>query len=508
MKIERTKNASRSILVGVFLKVYQMLLPFIMRTAMLYFLGVQYLGLNSLFTSILQVLNLAELGVGAAMVFSMYKPIAEDDTESICGLMKLYKLYYKVIGAVILTVGVMLIPFIPKLIKGTIPSDINIYVLYVLNLSATVLSYWAFAYKNSILQAHQRTDVTSKVLIVTETLKYALQLIVLAVFHNYYYYVMVILLSQLLTNIITAVCADKMYPLYKPQGELPKETIDGINQRIKDLFTAKVGTVVINSADTLVISAFLGLTVLAIYQNYFYLITAVIGVVSMVFNSCIAGIGNSLIVESKEKNYEDLKKLTFIISWLAGVCTVFFLCLFQPFMKIWVGEKLMFDFSVVICFCIYFFIYEINALLNLYKDASGMWHEDRFRPLVTALSNLVLNIILVQFIGIFGVLLSTVLTMVLIGMPWLLHNLFTIIFKRNAKEYLMNLFLYVIVTAGVCGITYMVVDLLPQDGIISFVVKIIVAGVMSNVLYWVFLHKKKEYKQSKELLFRMLKRGK
>ena len=126
MQIERTKNASRNILFGIILKIYQIAVPFLMRTAMIYFMGVQYLGLNSLFTSVLQVLNLAELGVGSAMVYSMYKPIAEDDTKKICALMKLYRLYYRVIGFVIGGVGLVLTPFVPKLIKGQ-----NLFVLII-----------------------------------------------------------------------------------------------------------------------------------------------------------------------------------------------------------------------------------------------------------------------------------------------------------------------------------------------------------------------------------------
>ena len=139
MKIERTKNAGRNIIFGSVLKIYQIAIPFLMRTAMIYFMGVQYLGLNSLFTSILQVLNLAELGVGSAMVYSMYKPIAEDDSETICALVRLYRMYYNVIGAVIAVLGILLTPFIPNLIKSDLPAKLNIYVLYLLNLAATVL---------------------------------------------------------------------------------------------------------------------------------------------------------------------------------------------------------------------------------------------------------------------------------------------------------------------------------------------------------------------------------
>ena len=389
---------------------YQIIVPFLMRTAMIYLMGVQYLGLNSLFTSALQVLNLAELGVGSAMVFSMYKPIAENDNTTICALMKLYRTYYRVIGLVIAVVGCALIPFIPRLIKSDVPADINIYILYLLNLGTTVLSYWLFAYKNSILQAHQRADVVSKVTLVTSTIQYGSQLFVLWAFHNYYLYVIVMLATQALTNIVTAVCADKLYPQFKPRGKVDKMQVQKINQRIRDLFTSRIGGVVYDSADTIVVSAFLGLTVLAVYQNYFFILNAITGFIAVVFAACTAGIGNSIVMESKEKNYQDLNKFAFIITWIAGFCSACLLCIYQPFMELWVGKDLILSFSAVVCFVIYFFVRQFNALFNLYKDASGMWHEDRLRPLIAALTNLVLNLILVKFIGIYGILLSTVLT--------------------------------------------------------------------------------------------------
>lgn len=170
MKIERTKNATRNIIFGLVQRIYITFVPFLMRTAMIYIMGVQYLGLSSLFTSILQVLNLAELGVSHAMVYSMYKPIADDDGNKICALMRLYKIYYRIIGAVIGGIGFILTPFVPMLVKGDLPGGLNIYILYLLNLGATVLSYWLFAYKNSLLIAHQRGDKIQKYLLLLQLL--------------------------------------------------------------------------------------------------------------------------------------------------------------------------------------------------------------------------------------------------------------------------------------------------------------------------------------------------
>lgn len=505
-KIERTKNASRNIVFGVILKAYQILVPFLMRTAMIYLMGVQYLGLNSLFTSVLQVLNLAELGVGSAMVYSMYKPIAEDDDTTICALMKLYRTYYRVIGLVIAVVGCALTPFIPHLIKSDVPAGINVYMLYLLNLGATVLSYWLFAYKNSILQAHQRVDVVSKVTLVTSTIQYGLQLFVLWAFHNYYFYVIVMLVTQALTNIVAAICADKLYPQFKPRGKVDKIQVQRINQRIKDLFTSKIGGIIYDSADTIVISAFLGLTVLAVYQNYFYILNSITGLIAVVFQACMAGIGNSIVMESKEKNYQDLNEFTFIITWVSGFCSVCLLCIYQPFMELWVGKDLMLSLSAVVCFVVYFFVRQFNALFNLYKDASGMWHEDRLRPLAAALTNLVLNLILVQFIGIYGILLSTVLAILCVGMPWLLHNLFTVIFeKKHMWHFIGRLAKYTFVVFISCVVTYFICSRFSLGVIPTILVRGVICLIVPNLIYYLAFRRSKEFQQSLQLVDKMTK---
>ena len=505
-KINRTKNATRNIIFGMILKIYQTFVPFLMRTAMIYTLGVQYLGLNSLFTSILSVLNLTELGVGSAMVYSMYKPIVEDDEKTICALMQLYKIYYRVIGAVIAIVGGFLTPFVPQLISGEVPGGLNVYILYLLNLSATVCSYWLFAYKGSILQAYQRTDIVSKVTLLTSTIQYAIQIIILFVWKNYYLYVIVMLLTQIMNNIVTAMVAGKLYPKYKAKGKLPREEVRNINRRIRDLFTSKLGGVIVNSADTIVISAFLGLTVLAVYQNYYFIITAVIGFVTVVFSSCTAGIGNSLLTETKEKNFQDLNKFTFLISCIAGICSSCFLGIFQPFMTIWVGEEYLLPFSAVICLVIYYYIYEINQLLNLYKDAGGIWHEDRFRPLVTAIANLGMNLIMVQIWGIYGVLLSTVLSMLFVGMPWLFHNLFSTMFeKKHLMKYLIKVFQYACVSCISCVIVVVLSGFIKGTLVMVICLRAVICIVIPCLSYIIVFYRREEFKQSIFLVDKMTK---
>ncbi|WP_036608546.1 oligosaccharide flippase family protein [Oribacterium sp. P6A1] len=504
MKIERTKNATKGILTGLILRTHQTVVPFIMRTIMIYFLGVQYLGLNSLFTSILSVLNLAELGVGNAMVFSMYKPISEDNTEEICALMRLYKIYYRIIGAVIGGIGLILLPFIRSLIKGDVPNDINVYILYSMNLCSTVLSYWLFAYKNCLLQAHQRVDIISLISLVATTVKAILQIIVIVYFKNYYLYVLMHILGRVVNNIFISFYVSRKFPNYEAKGKLEKKQVKDINCRIRDLFTSKVGGVVLNSADTIVISSFLGLTALAVYQNYFYLITAIIGIVQIIFTSMMAGLGNSFVVDTKEKIFKDCKKITFLFHWLIGFCTNCFLCLLQPFIKIWVGEELMLSMSFVVILCFYFYFYEINRLLNVYKDSAGLWHEDRFRPLTAAIVNLVLNLILVNYWGLYGVLLSTVFSILFVEMPWLIHNLFSVFFDHEYRnEYLLKLIKYFVTTVFCAAVTFTVCSFInvKNDWMVLFL-RLLICMVLPNIIFGLLFFKTREFKMGKELLLR------
>lgn len=506
MKLERTKNAKRNVIYGTAFKIYQIVMPFLIRTVMIHMLGMEYVGLNSLFTSILQVLNLMELGVGSAMVFSMYKPIAKNDSDTICALMGLYRKYYRIIGALILVGGLAVTPVLPILIKSDLPESINLYVLYFLNLAATVISYWLFAYKNCILTAHQRNDVSSKTNMLTASVEYLLEIVVLLVFRNYYLYLIIKLASQAMTNVVTAIAANKLFPQYNPRGAISKEKRADINKRIRDLFTAKVGGVIINSMDSIVVSAFLGLSALAVFNNYYYILTSLIGIVGVFFTSCMAGVGNSIVTETKEKNYSDLLKFTLMVAWFVGICAACLMGLYQPFMELWVGREYLLDIGTVICFCIYFFVYEIASLLILYKDAAGIWHEDRFRPLITAVANLVLNLILVQVWGMFGILLATVLSFTIIGIPWLLKNLFTVLFKRSMAEYAKKLSYYIVVTGAAVAVTYLICTLVGDYGWGVLVLRGIICAIVPNVIFFICYGKLKEFDQAKEMIFRIIHR--
>lgn len=497
MKYNRTKNATRNMFFNLIMKIYSLVVPFVIRTLFIYIMGVQYMGLNNLFTSILSVLSLAELGVGNAMVYSMYKPLSEDDVDTVCALMSLYRKYYRIIGLVILVCGLAFTPFLPYIIKDELPADINLYVLYFLNLASTVVTYWLFAYKNCIIGANQRNDITTKINLVITSVSYLLQIIVLIVFENYYLYIIVTIITSIISNIVTAIIADKMFPQFRAKGTLPKEAIRSINRRIRDLFTSKLGAVVVHSSDTIVISAFLGLTALTKYQNYYFIMISVAGFISVVYTSMTSIIGNSLVCESWEKNYRDFRILLFIISWIVGVCSVCFLCLYQPFIELWVGKKMLLSFGMTICFSIYFFAGEINKVLLLYKDASGMWHSDKFRSLIISLLNLGLNLATVQSLGLYGIILSTIIPMVFLGYPWLTHNLSHEIFAPSKqKSIYCKILTYFAITAASAAITYGICCLVHLPLVLTLIVRAILCVIIPNVLFILIYRKTADFQET------------
>lgn len=505
MKIERTKNATRNIVAGMALKIYQMVVPFLMRTAMIHLMGVEYLGLNSLFNSILHILNLAELGVGVAMVFSMYKPIAEDDTPRICALMALYRRYYRLIGLAIGAAGLVILPFVPRLIADGVPAELNVYWLYLLNLGTTVLSYWLFAYRNCLLQAHQRLDIASKITIFVTTIQFGLQLLVIVYLKNYYYYTIISMASTAVNNVLTAIITKKKYPHYRPEGTLAKEEIRTINGKIRDIFAGKIGLVVQQYADTVVISAFLGLTALAVYQNYFFVLTSVIAIVEIVLSSITAGLGNSFVTEGKEKNYRDMLKFTFLFLWAAGVCTCCFLGMYQPFMQLWVGEELMLGFGMVICYSAYFVVYELNRLSSIYKDAAGLWHQDRAPILVAVVVNLTLNLLTVRTLGLYGVLLSTIVAVGGVEIPWRLHNLFTLTFSGKNKVYYRLLATMVTLTVLAGALVCLLCGAISLSPWLQLLVCAVVSVIIPNVLFLLVLRKHEQFRPAVQFVDRLTK---
>ena len=503
MKIARTDNAIRNIVFGVLYKAESIILPFFIRTAMIYIMGSQYVGLGSLFTSILSFLSLAELGIGHALVFSMYAPIAKDDDETLCALLNLYRKIYRCIGTVILVIGLALMPFLKYLISDGYPADINIYILYSIYLSNIVISYLMFGYKQSLLVAFQRSDIISKRTMIIQVVQNVVQFSVLLLTRNYYLYIIFLPVFTAVTNIFNLIIVNKMYPQYKCRGNISKELKRSIVKKVTALIGTKANAIVMHAADNIVISAFLGLTMVGIYGNYYYIMNSIVGIMTIIYTSLTAGLGNSLETDDVGKNYNDFNILSFLNFWLVTFCSVCLLCLYQPFMDLWVGKELMFGFDVVVLLTVYFFVYQIRRIVLTYKDAGGVWWEDRFRPYVMMFFNLTFNIILVQVIGIQGVILSTIISM-LISLPWENYTVFKFIFKKSSLEYYLQLLKYVISAIAISAITYIACYWIPY-GWAGLFVRAGICVILPNILLFLIFFKSNEFRQSMKIVKDSLK---
>lgn len=496
MILDRTNNALRNILWGVIERIALLLLPFITRTVLIKYLGVDYVGLNTFFVSILQVLSVSELGVGSAIVFSMYKPIAQDDNETMCALLNLYRKIYHIIGFVILALGLLIMPFLSHLVKGEIPSDVNLYWLYLIFLFNTVISYFLFSYKTALFSAFQRNDIQSKRNTIIAFFSNIFQILLILTIRNYYAYVLVIPLGTILTNIINAYYAKKMYPDIVCRGTISKDLMEGIKKRIIGLMSYKIYDVVYVSVDAIVISAFLGLTPLALYNNYFMVITVFIGFLGVINSSLTAGIGNKIVCESVENNYTDFKNLLFMYGWISSFFIVLMVCTFQNFITVWLGKEFLLPLLTVLLLVIHFMISTlITTFVYIYRSSAGLWWEDRFRPLIQTFVNLILNIILVNYIGLNGVILSTLFCSIFIAIPWGTKILFKYYFKMPQKEYYQKICFYVLTTVFISYICFLICEkYVLSDTLTSLFMRGFIVLFVSNILFWVVYHKQKEYK--------------
>ncbi len=506
MQSSRTANTTRNIIWGMVNKVVILIVPFIIRTIIIKSLGADYLGLTSLFTSILQVLNLTELGFSSAVVFCMYKPISENDTDTICALMNMFRKVYRVIGDIILCIGILISPFLPRLISGTWPSDINIYILYYIYLANTVVSYLLFAYKSALLIAHQRNDVDVNITTIVFFLQYSAQIVAITVFKSFYAYALAYLIFTVIGNIVRAVITDKMFPQYVCKGKLTDFQKEDIKKRVFGAFIQKICATTRNSFDSIFLSAFLGLTTITVYGNYYYILSSVHGILTVIITAVTASVGDSIARESVEKNLYDMKKFSFMYAWLSGWCTACMLCLYQPFMKIWVGEDLMFPFQTVILFCLYFYSLTIGDVRSVYTTGSGLWWEGRYRSIVETVANIVLNWTLGKLFGVNGIIAATILSILFINFLWGTQILFKYYFrgKKAAMFYLEHVF-YALVVAAVCFVSFEICSMVGMEGIVGLVIKAGLVTVISNLLFCICYFKKRYFKDTIALIYQMKK---
>lgn len=484
--MDRTKKVIRNIKWGIIQRAVGVVLPFLVRTILIYVLNASYAGLNGLFSSLLSVLSLAELGISNAIVYSMYKPVAQGDDKKVCALLNIYRKAYRIIGCAVLGVGLLLLPFLQSVIHGSIPDGVNIYLLFCIYLLNNVISYFLYGYKTCILLVNQRQDVISKISIISRMCLQILQCILLLSFRNYYLYAIVIPLFTVVENLLNNYWVSILYPQYVPTGDIAQEEYDSLKKRVSGLLIWKLGGVTRNTLDSIAVSMYLGLVTVAIYNNYWLIISTASSVLSVISSSMLASVGNKVAVDTPETNYRDFHKFHFIYMWIAGWCTICMMCLYQPFMKQWMGQELMLSNSTMLLFCYLFFMLKQGDINSVYYQAAGLWWEGKWRSVIEAISNLTLNFLLGKYFGVIGILAATIISYTI---AYLYGSKFTFVcyFKNDKLKvfYLDNL-TYLVITAASGFVTYILIRFLQaslSSNICKTIVALLLCLVVPNVIF-------------------------
>ncbi len=489
VKYNKTKNSLRNSIFGIGFRLINLLGAFAVRTLMIHIMGMEFVGLDGLFSSILQFLSLAELGFSSAIVFKLYKPMAEGDDEKVCALLRYYRSIYRMIGAVILAVGILILPVLPNLINGDVPFKVNIYVLYLVYLLNTCLSYWLFAYRTAILSAAQRNDLQSKVSSLVLLLKYAAQIVLLLLFKNYYIYVLIIPLTTLLTNVGNMLITNKFFPQYVCKGQLSPPDKKEINQKVTALMYNKLGVAMINGSQNIIISSFMGLATLGIYNSYYYIFSMLYSFFDVFHTAITGGIGNSIVTETKEKNYQLFRRIGFVNNWVVAWCSICLLCLYRPFMLIWVGEENTLPHVFSLMMSLYFYLWMVRFITSIFKSAQGLWVEDRFRALIEGVVTIALGILLVNFIGIYGVVVATIVAQLIVSLPWETHVLYKKYFELSVKHFYRDLLLRFAVSILAGGATFALCSLIDISPVLNLIVSAVICVIVPNIIFYVFYRK-------------------
>lgn len=485
MSDTRTKNSSRNIIFSLMAYFLQVVLGFFVRRYFIYIFGTEYLGLNSLFTNVISILSLVELGFGTALVFAMYKPMADGDKEKVRQLLQFYRKSYIIIGLVIGSIGLCVLPFM-HYFQAKAPSvDIDLYIVYLIYLFNTVVSYF-FAYRRSLLYVNQRNDIESKVGILCQILSTILQLGVLTFVKDYYVYVCISVFSTILSNTLIYSITQKKYSdlVIKPQSSLDKATKKQINKNIFAMLMHKIGGTAVCSTDSLIIYLMFDALTLGKYSNYLLITASVTAIINIFLNSIRGSVGNSIASESVEKNYFLFKKLNYIYLWIVSFCAIAIFCLSNPFIDIVLnkgGGDLTFDLYMTALIALSFFMQCTRYMVCVFKECKGLFYEDRFRPLFEAIINLVVSIVLAHYIGLAGVIIGTIASALLciISEPYVLNKHY---FHKSTPKYLAKLLYYLVITIISGGVTYFVLRFIPDSSVWTLVAKFAICAVLPNII--------------------------
>ena len=490
----RVQNSVRNVVTGIATVIFTTVMPFAIRTLMTYTVGIEYLGFNNLFVSILQILNISELGIGSVMVYFLYAPAAVGDTDKIDAYLNMLHKIYMLIGTTILVIGLSFTPFLRHFISGNIPIKANIYLYFLLYLFAYVLQYFIFPEEITLVEAFQRKDISNRILLISNGISYVIQIVVLYVYHNYEYYLFAVIIQGLLAGILRKYYGSKYYPQYELKGELNPEEKRDIKNRILSMIGHQMDEKMFNSIDTVFISSLIGLSAVAVYGNYFFIITAGTMLFDMIYTSVLSSIGNAVAVETSDRNYVRFKKMFWLGACLTGWATTCMLCLYQNFMRIWMGTDNMFGMDMVILFCVYFYLSQIRKTVVTFKNASGMWWNDRYKPYISMAVDLLLDLVLIRYIGVKGAIISSIVCVGIIEIPWETRVLFRDYFHISTKQYIIKMLTYGAVNLGIITLVYLICRFwVPETGIGSLLIRMLICC-GSVTIYAAVFWRSKEFK--------------
>lgn len=502
MHENRTKNASFNMIAGLLNKFVVGLFPFVTRTAILYTLGEQYLGLNGLFSSIITVLSLADMGIYEAIVYTLYEPIAKGDHNKIASVMDFSSKIYSRIGGIILLLGLAIMPVLPHLITGGYPVNINLYFTYFIFLLNTTFSYWFFAYKHTILIAYQQYRIISFVNTITIVAQNLIQIIFILITKNYYWYLMPLPFLTITNNLILNTIVNKKIPLKKSEDILGQEEKSKIYSLVSGLTVGRLADTFRNAADSIILSALMGLIISARYGNYYTVFSALYGLFLVGGHSMQSGIGSSIVTEPKGKNYFDFRKLTFLFACATTVVCACLVACYQPFISIWAGENAVLSNLNMILFCIYFYILTNAIVVNLYGNGLGLWKKTKKYYIMEAAGNIFLNIILGYWMGVSGILLATILTTLFLNLVGRNRVIFDQYFTDfSFTGYLKLSVKYAFVTTIVCGVIFYTCSFISINSMrITLLIDLIIAVVLSLISLIFAYHHTEEFLWAKNMI--------
>lgn len=497
------KNSSSAIIANII----SVLIAFIAQAVFIRVLGAEYLGLNGLFTNILTMLSIFELGIGNAIVYNLYRPIANNDKEMIKSLMLFYRKAYRFIAAVILMVGILIIPFL-KYIVGNVTVDINIYIVYILFLISTVSSYF-MVYKRNLIIANQRNYIINIIHMIYLVSLNILQLAIICFTKNYYLYLIVKIICQIIENMLITFKANNDYPYLKEKKvqRLNSDIEKDIFSRVKALIFHKVGAIVVNGTDNVIISSFLGIVQVGLYSNYYAIITAVNSLFSQVISSTTASVGNLIVTENESKRFLVFRRLRFLNFWLATFAGTCILVIMEPFIKVWVGEKYLLSTGILVVLVINFYQKLMRNSYSTFKDSAGIWREDKFVPLIESLINIIFSIVLLHFFGMAGVFMGTIISGLALWCYSYPKYVYKKLFKRSywnfAKETLGYIVIFIIIAAITYGCSMLYTAPYP---LLQVIFNTLICLVIPNVILYVIFRKSDTYIYYQSLLKKLSKK--